>query len=86
MNPLNQLPIDPAMLEAVDKAAQELSARWGATVVLIVAEPDKKLMVTSAGEDLTIPGQMVKDDVHTFFQLLAMIGRASEAIEKGNAQ
>lgn len=87
MNPLNQLPTDPAFIEAVDKAAEALSAQLGATVVIVAAQPDKKMMVTTAGEELTQPGRYIATQgIHGFFAMLALIGKANDIFDKANPQ
>ena len=86
MNPLNQLPIDAAMVARVDDFASTLAKETGHTVLAVVFKEDGKLHVALDG----VPESgWVKDltaDVPTFLRILSDIFRLNDAIEARQAK
>jgi hypothetical protein len=86
MNPFNQLPVDPALLRDVNETVDALAQKWGALVVVIVAQDDRKMIVTSAGDDFAPKIGKVAEDGGHFFALMSAICTASDAHNKVNSQ
>lgn len=82
MNPLNQLPIDPAMVRRVDELAAQCAEETGHTVFLIVLKDNGKCHITVEGVPESGQVAEMMADIPRFLEFTAHFIRLSDELDK----
>jgi len=82
MNPLNQLPIDPAIVARVDKLAEDCAAETGHMVLVLVMKEDGKAQISLEGVPDSGPLHDLAQDVPRLLSVASFLCRLSDELDK----
>lgn len=83
MNPLNQLPIDPAWVEMGNDIATDAAKRMGCMVLLIAVQPEGKLGIFREGVPESGDLHALAQDMPNMLAALASAIALCEEADKG---
>ena len=81
MNPLNQLPIDAAMMKRLDEAAEALAKETGHMILMVAMKENEKTQVTLAGRPESGLLHTLTEDVPSFIMTVAKVCMLHDLID-----